>query len=86
LSACRSWQMKTLAAGPDALWRREAAEDDVMCALSLPMWYVERYSYWDTNPYVGPKTTIPEQIAERARMREERRGPPYLRGLPGTGW
>jgi hypothetical protein len=79
MSACRSWQMKALATGPDSLWRREADEDDIMCALSLPMWYVERYSLCDASPYPIPTKTIGEQIAERCQ-RERRIYPPYLRG------
>jgi hypothetical protein len=90
MSACRNWQMKTLAAGPDALWRREGSEDDIMCALSMALWYVEQYGYWDGSPYVGPKTTRSEQIAERARTfnqrLEQRMFPRGMRGGPTTGW
>jgi hypothetical protein len=58
---------------------------DLVLALALIIWYGEQTNFGDASPYVGPKNTISEQIAERARRMEQKIYPPYLR-RPGTMW
>jgi hypothetical protein len=70
-----------------AAWR-EKDHDDLVLALALIIWYGEQTSFggYDLATHPVPRNTIREQIAEKARRREQRVYPPYLRDGPTTGW